>query len=72
MRRATLTLVPLAAVALGLVAVDRWRAAAAPSPAASRHGLVVLPFANFGGGAQPEHFTDGFTDGLIWKCYDLV
>ena len=45
-------------------------AAAAPSGAASntqglpRLSMVVLPFANMGGGAEQEHFVDGVTESL--------
>ena len=46
------------------------RAAPAPSPSETnrqgppRLSIVVLPFANIGGGAEQEHFVDGVTESL--------
>ena len=53
-------------------AVKIGAASAAPAPSASeinkqgppRLSIVVLPFANIGGGAEQEHFVDGVTESL--------
>ena len=38
--------------------------APAPEKSAPRLSMVVLPFANIGGGAEQEHFVDGVTESL--------
>jgi TolB-like protein len=40
------------------------RATALAKPAPPRLSIVVLPFANIGGGAEQEHFVDGVTESL--------
>ena len=35
-----------------------------PAPAPPRLSIIVLPFANIGGGAEQEHFVDGVTESL--------
>src|ERR1700733_4449905 len=47
--------------------VAQGKPAPAPAPeksAAPRLSMVVLPFANIGGGAEQEHFVDGVTESL--------
>jgi TolB-like protein len=54
---------PIRAYAVGLKA-DSDRAASTPS-CAPRLSLVVLPFANIGGGPEQDYFADGVTESLI-------
>jgi TolB-like protein/tetratricopeptide (TPR) repeat protein len=55
---------PVRAYAVGLNAnIDR--AAPPPSSSAPRLSLVVLPFANIGGGPEQDYFADGVTESLI-------
>jgi TolB-like protein/Tfp pilus assembly protein PilF len=53
---------PVRVYAIGVVVTP---AAAAPaSPARTRLSIVVLPFANMGGGAEQDPFVDGVTESL--------
>jgi len=53
---------PIRAYAVGLNAnIDR---AVAPPPSAPHLSIVVLPFANIGGGPEQEYFVDGVTESL--------
>jgi serine/threonine-protein kinase len=54
-----------ALVVLTAVGYGAWRAASRSAPTATAiHTLAVLPFANIGGGADDEYFSDGMTDEL--------
>jgi len=53
------------AVKLGSVSAAPTRSVAAPTlPGSPRLSIVVLPFANMGGGAEQEYFVDGVTESL--------
>jgi TolB-like protein/class 3 adenylate cyclase len=53
------------AIKLGSASVVPAASATAPnSQGPPRLSIVVLPFANMGGGAEQEHFVDGVTEGL--------
>ena len=58
---------PMRVYSLDVGAPDRAKPAPAPAPeklAPPRLSIVVLPFANIGGGAEQEHFVDGVTESL--------
>ena len=53
------------ALQVGVAAAAKPTPVPAPEkPAPSRLSMVVLPFANMGGGAEHEHFVDGVTESL--------
>jgi TolB-like protein len=58
---------PIRVYSLDVRAPARAKPAQAPAPekpAPPRLSMVVLPFANIGGGAEQEHFVDGVTESL--------
>ena len=58
---------PIRVYALGVGQAAWAKPAPAPAPEKSappRLSMVVLPFANIGGGAEQEHFVDGVTESL--------
>jgi TolB-like protein/class 3 adenylate cyclase/Flp pilus assembly protein TadD len=58
---------PIRVYALEVAAPSYTKPAPAPAPEKSgppRLSIVVLPFANIGGGAEQEHFVDGVTESL--------
>ncbi|MGE5800727.1 MAG: protein kinase domain-containing protein [Gemmatimonadota bacterium] len=57
-------LAAVAGVLLGVVAVARWRADAAPS-VSDMPSVAVLPFVNLSGDTAEQYFSDGMTEELI-------
>ena len=58
---------PIRVYSLEIGKPARAKSAPAPAPeksAPTRLSMVVLPFANMGGGAEQEHFVDGVTESL--------
>ena len=58
---------PIRVYSLDVGAPEEAKPAPAPAPEKSappRLSIVVLPFANIGGGAEQEHFVDGVTESL--------
>ncbi len=58
---------PVRVYAIASAGSERARASRPPCPSrtgASRLSIVVLPFANIGGGLEQEHFVDGVTESL--------
>ena len=63
---------PIRVFSLDVSAPAVAKAAPAPVPersAAPRLSVVVLPFANIGGGAEQEHFVDGATESLTTRFW---